>query len=72
MTKRRHRRRREYMSVNELAARWGVSETTVRRAIWHKQLRCVRIGRLIRVDLAEIERYEHESQLAGEVQHGPF
>lgn len=52
------------LRIEEVAERWQVSTTTVRRLIKRKQLDSVRVGRLIRVHLAEVERYEGASHPA--------
>lgn len=45
-------------SVAKLAARWGCSDDVVRRLISEGHLQSFRVGDLIRVRAAEVERYE--------------
>ena len=45
-------------SVATLAARWGCSDDVVRRLIAEGHLQSFRVGDLIRVRAAEVERYE--------------
>jgi len=46
------------LSVDELAARWGVDRKTLYLQIQRRQLPVVRIGRAIRIPLALIESIE--------------
>ena len=50
--------------IGETAAHLNVSEKTVRRLIKAKALSVIRIGRLVRIESAEIERF-----LAAACQH---
>jgi excisionase family DNA binding protein len=50
----------ELLTVKEVAQKWKVSTKTVRRRIEEGQLKCVRIGRLVRI------RRRHLSELIGE------
>ena len=45
-------------SVPRLAERWGCSDSLVRKLIYSGDLQSFRIGNLIRVPAAEVERYE--------------
>lgn len=45
-------------SVATLAARWGCSPSVVRRLIQKGALQSFRVGVLIRISAAEVERYE--------------
>jgi excisionase family DNA binding protein len=51
-----------HFKINELARRWSVSHTFIRRAIWNGQLKATRFGRAIRISIREADRYA-ESQL---------
>jgi len=46
------------MTVAEVAARWRLGHLAVRRRILDGELRAVRIGRNVRIEEAEVERYE--------------
>jgi excisionase family DNA binding protein len=49
-----------FLTVAELAARWGIHELTVRRLIDNGTVKSVKIGeKSIRVALSEVERYEN-------------
>jgi excisionase family DNA binding protein len=43
-----------YLSVNQAAARYGVSHKTIRAAIRKGQMKCVRLGRAIRISQAAL------------------
>lgn len=45
-------------SVAQLAERWGCSGNVVRKLINQGELRCFRIGTLIRIPAAEVARFE--------------
>ncbi|MBL9070462.1 MAG: helix-turn-helix domain-containing protein [Sphingopyxis sp.] len=45
-------------SIAQLADRWGCSDSMIRKLINQGQLQTFRIGALIRVSAAEVERYE--------------
>ena len=45
------------LDVREVAAFLKVSEKTVRRLVAHRQLRCVRIGRKVLFDPADVLRF---------------
>lgn len=47
-----------YHTIAELAVRWHVSALHVRRLIWRGDLHAVRFGRVVRVPVGEVERYE--------------
>ena len=48
----------QYLTVTDLAQRWQVSACSIRRLIWSKQLKSLRVGRTVRVPETEVERYE--------------
>lgn len=45
-------------SIAQLADRWGCSDSIVRKLINKGELQCFRIGILIRIPAAEVQRYE--------------
>ncbi|QUM70831.1 helix-turn-helix domain-containing protein [Sphingopyxis granuli] len=45
-------------SVPQLAERWGCSDSMIRKLINLGELKCFRIGALIRIAAAEVERFE--------------
>ena len=45
-------------SIAQLAERWGCSDSMIRKLINQGRLQTFRIGALIRVSAAEVERYE--------------
>jgi excisionase family DNA binding protein len=47
-----------HFTAEQLATKWGVSLRTVRRLIYAEKLKAVRIGPLVRIPQAEVERYE--------------
>jgi excisionase family DNA binding protein len=47
-----------YLTIQEVAARWKISVPTVRRMIVHGQVSPVHIGRAVRIERSEIERFE--------------
>lgn len=49
--------RENLLTVHQVAAQWGVSERTVRRLIATGRLRCIRIGRLVRIDPGDVSRW---------------
>jgi hypothetical protein len=57
----------KYLSVPKLAERWECDQKLVYQEIAAKRLAGLRIGKkLLRVSLAEIERYEREHQTSKE------
>jgi excisionase family DNA binding protein len=56
------------LPVLEAAAFLSVSEATVRRAIRAGELPCVRIGRLVRVSLADLVEFTAIRRIDGGVQ----
>jgi len=54
----------QYLSPRQVAERLGVSVKTVSRRIADGELRAARIGRLIRIAAADVQRYveRHEIQ----------
>lgn len=51
---------RPYLSIDEIAERWGVSRGTVYNAVDNGHLRAKQFGKHIRVYFKEVERYEEE------------
>lgn len=51
---------RPYLSIDEIADRWGVSRGTVYNAVDAGDLRAKRFGKHIRVYFKEVTRYEEE------------
>ena len=49
---------RSLLSVDEVAARWGVHVKTVYAAIQRREIRAIRIGRILRISVAELESIE--------------
>lgn len=47
-----------YLTIPELAQRWKISVPTVRRKIASGELAKVYIGRVVRIERAEVERIE--------------
>lgn len=47
-----------YLTIPELAQRWKVSAATVRRKLASGELAKVHIGRVVRIERAEVERIE--------------
>ncbi len=47
----------QMMTLSEAAAALGVSRRTVEREVKRRRLRVRRIGRAVRVSVAELERY---------------
>lgn len=52
---------RPYLSIDEIAERWGVSRSTVYNLIADRKMRAKRFGRHIRVHCQEIHRFEEQS-----------
>jgi excisionase family DNA binding protein len=46
-----------FLTVREFAGFLGVSEKTVRRLIATGRLRCIRIGRLVRIERGDVSRW---------------
>ena len=46
-------------TVEDLAQRWNCSQMTIYRMIETNKLKCFKLGRAVRVTLAEVERYEN-------------
>ncbi len=53
----------QYLSLRQVAERLSVSERTVMRRIGDGELRASRIGRLIRIAEAEIQRYIERNEI---------
>lgn len=49
------------ISAATLAARWGCSAMTVKRRIKSGQIRAHKNGRLVRITMSEIVRFERET-----------
>ncbi len=47
-----------YLTIQDVAARWKISVPTVRRIIGRGEVSAVNIGRAVRIERSEIERYE--------------
>lgn len=47
-----------YLTIQDVAARWKISVPTVRRMIARGEVSPVRIGRAVRIEYGEIERFE--------------
>jgi excisionase family DNA binding protein len=52
---------RPYLSIDEIAERWGVHRSTVYKEVSSGNLRAKRFGKNIRVHAGEVERFEAES-----------
>lgn len=50
-----------FLSPEQLATRWQVSEMTLRRWRHDSKIRALRIGRQVRFPMDEVERFERES-----------
>ena len=48
----------DYFTIPELAQRWKLSESTVRRKIRTGELKPIYIGRAVRIERSEAERLE--------------
>lgn len=46
------------MTIDDVAGRWKVSPRTIQRLIASRQLRCVRIGRAVRLRVEDVLNYE--------------
>ncbi|MDS4028623.1 MAG: helix-turn-helix domain-containing protein [Candidatus Contendobacter sp.] len=53
-----------YLTIQEVAARWKISVPTVRRMIAHGEVASVHIGRAVRIERSEIERFESSRRRA--------
>jgi excisionase family DNA binding protein len=53
----------ELLSVQQIAAAWRCHPATVRRRIASGELRASKLGRLVRVNRAEVDRYVRDRQL---------
>jgi excisionase family DNA binding protein len=54
------RQHHHWLKLEEVADRWACSVATVRRRIHDGALVAMRDGHVLRVDLAEVERYERD------------
>jgi excisionase family DNA binding protein len=52
----------ESLTVDQVAARWGVHPQTVWRELRRGNLRAIKVGRATRIRETEIQRYEHRNQ----------
>jgi len=48
----------KFMKVTELAARWRVSRMSIYRLIKARELEVVRVGRIFRISVQSVDRYE--------------
>jgi excisionase family DNA binding protein len=53
-----------YLTIQDVAARWKISVPTVRRMIARGEVSPVRIGRAVRIEYGEIERFEKDRRQA--------
>lgn len=51
----------KYMTVEQLAERWSVSQAHIRRLYLNGSLKTLRLGRVVRIPLKEIERLEKKA-----------
>lgn len=51
-------RRRQWYSIEDVAARWDMSKIFVQRLVWRGDLTARKFGRFWRITAAEVERYE--------------
>lgn len=51
---------KKYIGVTGLAAYLAVSANTVRSWVWQRQIPYVKVGRLVRFDIAEVEDWLRE------------
>lgn len=49
---------RKFFSISEVAKRWGVSESTIRRMIDRGEIVTIRIGNSVRISIDEITKHE--------------
>lgn len=55
---------RKYLSLLEISKRWGVSTVTVRRLTKAGELPAIKMGRILRIKVSEVERYERKKEEA--------
>jgi excisionase family DNA binding protein len=53
------------LSIHDVAMRWNVSAKTIYGMVVRRQLRAVKVGRLLRIPLAVVESYEQASAAPG-------
>ncbi len=53
-----------YLTIQDVAARWKISVPTVRRMIARGEMLPVHIGRAVRIEYSEIERFEKDRRQA--------
>lgn len=51
-----------FLTVDELAEYLNVKHSTIRNLVFRKELRPIRVGRLLRFDMNEIERWIEKRQ----------
>lgn len=51
----------KYITVEQLAERWSVSQAHIRRLYLNGSLKTLRLGRVVRIPLKEIERLEKKA-----------
>lgn len=61
-----------YFTVDELSSRWKVSKKWVRRAIWDGRLSATRFGKLTRIAVSEVDRFESCSSSERRVRKWPI
>jgi len=54
---------RSHLSTADVAARWDVSTDTVRRLIRRGDLAALKVGRNVRIRLADLIEYEQRAEL---------
>jgi excisionase family DNA binding protein len=62
---------RPFVTVEQLADRWQVSERTVRRMIEGGKLRALRVGPQLRIPLDVLERFEAQHMTSSCSKPGP-
>ena len=57
--------RRAYLTAGEVAARWSVTTRTIQRMAVRGELRSLRVGRVLRIAVEDIEAYEARQGAGG-------
>jgi excisionase family DNA binding protein len=52
-----------HFTVAEISRRFGAHEVTIRRWIREGRIKPLRLGRLVRISAAEVERFEKEGSV---------